>query len=66
MLRRLEYQAAHAIVWRDAVVNWFHKESGIPDAQGRVGFHPNRVEAEDMQLSGYVRVDVTPWETVSG
>ena len=66
VLRRLEYQAGHAIVWRDAVVNWFHKESGIPDAQGRVGFHPHRVEAEDMQLSGYTPVEVTPWETASG
>src|SRR6266704_1640361 len=26
----------------------------------------NRIEAEDMQLSGYVPVDVTPWETASG
>ena len=66
VLRRQQYQAGHAIVWRDAVVNWFHRESGIPDAQGRVGFHPDRVEAEDMQLSGYARVDVTPWETASG
>ncbi|HMF16703.1 MAG TPA: hypothetical protein VKE98_05815, partial [Gemmataceae bacterium] len=66
VLRRQEYQAGHAIVWRDAVVNWFHQESGIPDAQGRVGFHPHRVEAEDMQLSGYTPVEVTPWETASG
>jgi len=66
VLRRQEYQAGHAIVWRDAVVNWFHRESGIPDAQGRVGFHPNRMEAEGMQLSGYTPADVTPWETASG
>jgi alpha-glucuronidase len=66
VLRRQEYQAGHAIVWRDAVVNWFHKESGIPDAQGRVGFDPHRVEAEDMQLSGYTPGEVTPWETASG
>lgn len=65
-LRRLEYQAGHAIVWRDAIVNWFHRESGIDDALGRAGHTPNRVEAEDMQLSGYVPVDVTPWETASG
>ncbi|HEX6802273.1 MAG TPA: alpha-glucuronidase family glycosyl hydrolase [Terriglobales bacterium] len=66
VLKRQEYQAGHAMVWRDAVVNWFHRESGIPDAQGRVGHHPDRVEAENMQLSGYVPVDVTPWETASG
>jgi alpha-glucuronidase len=39
ILDRLEYQAGHAIVWRDTVVNWFFKASGIPDAKGRVG-HP--------------------------
>lgn len=66
VLKRQEYQAGHAIVWRDAVVNWFYKMSGIPDAQGRVGPNPNRVEAEDMQLSGYALVEVTPWETASG
>ncbi|HEX5423781.1 MAG TPA: hypothetical protein VFW94_09550, partial [Candidatus Acidoferrales bacterium] len=38
----------------------------IPDAKGRVGHHPNRVEAESMKLDGYVVTDVTPWETASG
>ena len=66
VLKRLTYQAGHAIVWRDAVVNYFHKLSGLEDAQGRVGHDPNRVEAEDMQLTGYVPVDVSPWETASG
>jgi alpha-glucuronidase len=65
-LGRQQYQAGHAIVWRDAVVNWFYKTSGIPDAQGRVGNPPNRMEAENMQLSGYLSVDVDPWETASG
>jgi alpha-glucuronidase len=65
-MKRLEYQAGHAIVWRDAVVNYFQRMSGIPDAQGRVGHNPNRIEAEDMQLSGYTPVDVTPWDTASG
>jgi alpha-glucuronidase len=37
VLARLQYQAGYAIVWRDSVVNWFYKESGIPDAKGRVG-----------------------------
>jgi alpha-glucuronidase len=66
VLKRLEYQAGHAMVWRDAVVNWFARMSGIPDAQGRVGHNPGRIEAEDMQLVGYVPVEVTPWETASG
>jgi alpha-glucuronidase len=65
-LKRLEYQAGHAVVWRDALVNYFHKLSGIDDAQGRVGNDPNRTEAEAMQLSGYEPVDVAPWETASG
>ena len=36
VLKRLQYQAGHAIVWRDTVVNWFFKKSGIPDDKGRV------------------------------
>lgn len=60
------YQAGHAIVWRDAINDYFHALSGIPDDQGRVGHHPNRIEAEGMQLDGYVPVFVTPWETASG
>jgi len=66
VLARLEYQAGHAIVWRDAICNWFFLTSGIPDAQGRVGHHPGRVEAEDMRLARYVPADVTPWENASG
>ena len=66
VLARLEYQAGHAIVWRDAICDWFLRTSGIPDAKGRVGNHPDRVEAESMQLNGYAAMDVTPWENASG
>jgi alpha-glucuronidase len=66
VLQAFEYQAGHAIVWRDAVVNWFARESGIPDAKGRVGHNPDRIEAESMRLQGYVTTDVTPWENASG
>jgi alpha-glucuronidase len=66
VLKRLKYQAGAAIVWRDAVTRWFTKESGIPDALGRVNHYPNRIEAESMTLTGYAAVDVTPWETASG
>lgn len=66
VLARLEYQAGHAIVWRDAVCNWFLRASGVPDANGRVGHHPDRVEAEAMQLQGYAPAEVTPWENASG
>ena len=65
-LALFEYQAGHALVWRDAINNWFHRISGIDDAQGRVGHDPNRIEAEDMKAVGYKTVDVTPWETASG
>jgi alpha-glucuronidase len=63
---QLQYQAGQAVVWRDAVSNWFHRASGIPDAQGRVGRHPGRVEAEAMNLTGYTARPVTPWEAASG
>jgi len=65
-LQRLEYQAGHAIVWRDAVCNFFFRISGIPDAQGRVGHYPGRIEAESMQLDGYVPFEITPQEDASG
>jgi len=66
VLKRLEYQAGHAIVWRDAVCNWFFRISGIPDKLGRVGHYPGRIEAEAMQLQGYVPFEVVPRETASG
>jgi len=66
VLTRLEYQSGHAIVWRDAICEYFLRLSGIPDEKGRVGYHANRIEAESMQLSGYATVDVTPWENASG
>ncbi|MBV8827605.1 MAG: glucosiduronase [Acidobacteriaceae bacterium] len=66
VLAKLTYQAGHAIVWRDAVCNWFYRESKIPDAHDRVGHHPGRIEAESMSLEGYTEADVSPWETGSG
>jgi alpha-glucuronidase len=66
VLAQLEYQAGQAAVWRDAVNNWFFKESGIADAKGRVGHHTGRVEAESMTLNGYSAKPVTPWEGASG
>ena len=64
--RRLAYQAGHAIVWRDAIVPYFLKLSGIPDDQGRAGHYPGRLEAEDARLTGYKVIDVNPWEDASG
>jgi alpha-glucuronidase len=66
ILARLEYQAGHAIVWRDAVCTWFLRMSGIPDAKGRVGNYPDRIEAEGMELQGYAPFDMTPPENASG
>ncbi len=66
VLSGFEYQAGAARVWRDAVCSWFLRESGIPDAKGRAGHFPNRIEAESMKLDGYQAVQVTPWETSSG
>jgi alpha-glucuronidase len=64
-LAQLEYQAGHAVVWRDSVVSWFARESRIPDAKGRAGNYPGRVEAESMKLEGYMPTVATPWETAS-
>jgi alpha-glucuronidase len=66
ILSQLEYQAGQAEVWRDAVTSYFLRMSGIPDATGRTGHYPGRVEAEAMQLTGYTIRDVTPWEAASG
>jgi alpha-glucuronidase len=66
VLAQLEYQAGQAEVWRDAVADWFLRESGIPDAKGRVGHYPGRFEAESMTLQGYEVKDVKPWEAASG
>jgi alpha-glucuronidase len=66
ILAQLSYQAGHAIVWRDAINDWFHRLSDIPDEKGRVGNHPHRVEAESMELEGYIPINVTPWEDASG
>ncbi len=66
VLAQLEYQAGQAEVWRDAVSNWFLRESGIPDEKGRVGNYPGRFEGESMTLQGYEVKDVKPWEAASG
>ena len=63
---RLIYQAGHAIVWRDAIVQYFLKLSGIPDETGRAGHYPRRLEAEDARLTGYKIIEVNPWEDASG
>ncbi len=65
ILSLFQYEASHAVVWRDAVTAWFQNISGIRDKLGRVGIYPDRIEAEAMQSDGYTPVNVTPWETAS-
>jgi alpha-glucuronidase len=66
VLSLFNFQAGHALLWRDAIDNWFARASGIADTQGRVGHDANRIEAEAMQRNGYEVADVEPWETASG
>jgi alpha-glucuronidase len=65
VLAQLDYQAGQAVVWRDAVTEWFRRTSGIADARGRVGRYPGRFEAEAMHLDGYQVRDVAPAEDAS-
>ncbi len=66
VLAQLTYQSGHAVVWRDAINDWFQRISGVADVKGRVGNHPDRIEAESMVLEGYTPMDVNPWEDASG
>lgn len=66
VLTQLQYQAGHAIVWRDSICHWFCRLSGIPDEKGRVFAEPNRIEADKMELAGFKIVNVEPWEAASG
>jgi alpha-glucuronidase len=66
VLAQLKYQSGHAIVWRDAINDWFHRVSGIVDEKGRVGHHPDRIEIESMKLNGYQAFEPDSWEGASG
>jgi alpha-glucuronidase len=65
-LFRLTYQAGHALVWRDSICNFYLAKCGIPDEHNRVGNYKWRVKAQDMQLSGYKVVSITPFEAAFG
>lgn len=65
ILFRLNFQAGHSIVWRDAIVDFYNNLSGIPDGAKRVGYHPWRIEAENMVLDGYKAYTVNPFEMAS-
>lgn len=66
VLFRQIYQAGHALVWRDAINQFYFNLSQIPDEAKRVGNHPYRIEAESMTLQNYKRYRVSPFETASG
>ncbi|KAF2225419.1 alpha-glucuronidase [Elsinoe ampelina] len=66
VLFRFIYQAGHSIIWRDSINNFYFNLSSIPDEAGRVENHPYRIEAENMQLDGYVRYAVSPFNSASG
>jgi alpha-glucuronidase len=66
VLKLFEFQAGHALVWRDAINTWFERISSIPDKQGRVGQDPNRIEVEKIAASSYEVIEVSPSETASG
>ncbi len=66
VLGLFDFQAGHAIEWRDAINTWFLRTAGIADMEHRVGHDPNRIEAESMQAVGYTPVDIDPTETASG
>lgn len=65
VLFRLNYQAGHSLVWRDSINTFYFNKSSIPDKKGRVGNHPHRIEAEDMELDGYESYRVSPFEAAS-
>ncbi|KAI1173801.1 glycoside hydrolase superfamily [Nemania sp. FL0916] len=67
MAFRLEYQAGHAIVWRDSIAQFYANVSGIADTHDRVGKHPWRIEAESMPTKHNYRITGTnPFEASSG
>ncbi|NII09536.1 alpha-glucuronidase family glycosyl hydrolase [Oleiagrimonas sp. C23AA] len=65
VLKIQRYQAAYAIVWRDAVTRYFHKMSGIADAMGRVGHYPDRITGEQMKRVGYTSHKLKYFENAS-
>ncbi|KAI0023396.1 glycoside hydrolase family 67 protein [Xylariomycetidae sp. FL0641] len=62
---RLDYQAGHAVVWRDAINEFYYATTGIADEAGRVHNHTWRVEAEKMTLANYRAATVNPFEMAS-
>ncbi|ORX36393.1 glycoside hydrolase superfamily [Kockovaella imperatae] len=67
VLSQLEYQAGHAIVWRDAMVKWYLNKSGIADEVDRSD-GSYKIEATSMASipsGSYIPYTVKPWFTSS-
>ena len=62
----LDESARRSEIWRDAVTAWLFRVSGIPDALGYAGRHPDRTEAETMTLTGYKSAMTEENESASG
>jgi alpha-glucuronidase len=69
VLFRQEFQAGHAVVWRDFINSFYCDLSGIRDEKGRVctGEYnfKHRVELENAELRGYKRYGVDPFHAAS-
>lgn len=66
VLFRQTFQAGHSLVWRDSINQFYYNLSEIQDGAGRVGHHPYRIEAENMELQGYKPYSVSPFHAASG
>jgi alpha-glucuronidase len=69
VLFRQQFQAGHAIVWRDYINSFYCDLSSIRDEKGRVctGAYnfKNRVELENQNLRGYKKYEVNPFHAAS-
>ena len=65
MMYRQTYQAGHALVWRDAISDFYWNMTGVADQHGRVGHHPNRISASSMRMQGYKPYVVSPFEAAT-
>ncbi len=63
---RLQYQAGHSVVWRDAVVQYFLKRSGIQMTRGAQAIIRIDWKPRTARLTGYRVIDVNPWEDALG
>jgi alpha-glucuronidase len=56
ILRRFQYQAGQALIWRDTVCNWIYGLSQIPDEKGRVaGSHAGNFSTNDFSNASGLR-----------